>query len=378
MKTIQAILPNWADYIIYAAIIIVTVIGVFKCLCPLWGTTHALKRAVKKLQEDDRSGGKPVWQETRFMGNRLKGSWLRFLQNAEQLDRRGLPCNVEDYINDDTVTHGPGNAQLAEMIPSLLTSLGILGTFIGLMRGLTGLNMSDAEALMKGIPVLLDGMKGAFGTSVLGISCSLLFNMSCKISQGSSYHAIDRFVEAFTSLAMQRPLDNDVQLICQNQDRNHMLFNATDGLASQMAGSIEVAVSRALSPVARSMDEFLVASTKAQVEGVGRIVTSFVEQMNQSLNKQFLALGQTLTEVNRNQRDALDKIQQSLTNADTILTQAQELRSISGSITTQFEQYVAGINEARKHDAQFEASAADMLTRLNDAAANQHAALASL
>lgn len=70
------------------------------------------------------------------MGNRLKNCWLRFLQNAEQLDRRGLPCNVEDYINDDTVIHGPGNAQLADLIPGLLTSLGILGTFMGMMDGL--------------------------------------------------------------------------------------------------------------------------------------------------------------------------------------------------------------------------------------------------
>ena len=78
------------------------------------------------------------------MGRRLKGCWLRFLQNAEQLDCRGLPCNVEDYINDDTVTHGPGNATLAELIPSLLTSLGILGTFMGMTSGLSGLDPSTS------------------------------------------------------------------------------------------------------------------------------------------------------------------------------------------------------------------------------------------
>ena len=61
------------------------------------------------------------------MGNRLKNCWLRFLQNAEQLDRRGLPCNVEDYINDDTVIHGPGNAQLADLIPGLLYLFGHFG-----------------------------------------------------------------------------------------------------------------------------------------------------------------------------------------------------------------------------------------------------------
>ena len=111
------------------------------------------------------------------MGKRLKGSWLRFLQNAQQLDRRGLPCNVEDYINDDTVTHGPGNAQLAELIPSLLTSLGILGTFIGMTQGLAGLRTSSTEEMMNGIQTLIAGMRFAFGTSVAGVSCSLIFNI---------------------------------------------------------------------------------------------------------------------------------------------------------------------------------------------------------
>ena len=44
---------------------------------------------------------------------------------------------------------------VSELIPSLLTSLGILGTFIGLTRGLTGLDMTDANTLMNGIPILL-------------------------------------------------------------------------------------------------------------------------------------------------------------------------------------------------------------------------------
>ena len=126
------------------------------------------------------------------------GSWMRFLQNAEQLDRRALPCNVEDYINDDTVTNGPGNATLAELIPSMLTSLGILGTFMGMMRGLSALNFSDAASLIAGIPTLLKGMQFAFGTSIAGIGCSLAFNMLNRISQGSSYRAIDDFVDNFT------------------------------------------------------------------------------------------------------------------------------------------------------------------------------------
>ncbi len=363
---------NLVDVIIYAAIALVTLIGVFKCLLPLTVTTRALRRAIRRLQQDAGTRqGTPVWQEKRFMGNRLKGSWLRFLQNAEQLDRRGLPCNVEDYINDDTVTHGPGNSPLAELIPGLLTSLGILGTFIGMMRGLGGLDFSNSDAIIEGIPKLLSGMQFAFGTSVAGVSCSIIFNMVNRILQGSSYRAIDDFVESFTSLAMQRPLDNDVQLICQNQDSNHMLSGLTEVLPGQLTAAMEGSISRAMSPVAQAMDNFLIGATRAQVDGVGRIVGAFVQQMNLSLNDQFVQLGRTMTEINQNQQLTLERIEHSLAAANGIVAEAQELHAISSDVVARFEQYVRTLDDASQRDARFEQSAAALLDRMQQMNAAQ-------
>ena len=359
------LMTNMVDIIVYAAVAVVTLIGVFKCLLPLMGTTRALRRAIRRMQQDAGTrSGTPVWQEKRFMGNRLKGSWLRFLQNAEQLDRRGLPCNVEDYINDDTVTHGPGNATLAELIPGLLTSLGILGTFMGMMRGLSGLDFSNSDAIIEGIPVLLDGMRFAFGTSVAGVSCSIVFNMLNRILQGSSYRAIDDFVECFTSLAMQRPLDNDVQLICQNQDSNHMLSSLTEVLPGQLATTMESSVTRAMSPVAKAMDNFLVGATRAQVDGVGRIASAFVQQMNLSLNDQFVQLGRTMTEINQNQQLSLEQVRQSMLAASGIVTDVQQLHAVTGDVISHFEQYVRELGDARRRDEGFEQSAAELLAKM--------------
>ena len=375
-KFAQELLPNLMDYLVYAAIVLVTAIGVFKCLLPLIGTTRALHRAIRRLQQDAGTRqGTPVWQEKLFMGVRLKGSWLRFLQNAEQLDRRGLPCNVEDYINDDTVTHGPGNAQLAELVPSLLTSLGILGTFIGMMNGLSGLDFSDSAKIIDSIPTLLDGMRFAFGTSVAGVSCSIVFNMLNRSLQGSSYRAIDDFVECFTSLAMSRPLDNDVQLICQNQDSNHMLSGLSEVLPGTLATVMEGSVSRAMQPVAQAMDSFLIGATRAQVDGVARIVGSFIQQMNLSLNDQFVQLGRTMTEINQNQRLSSEQIVGSLQAADGILKEVRQLHGVSQEVIGQFEGYVQEMSAARTRDERFEQSAAALLEKLHQMTQSQTQAL---
>ena len=348
LSKVTELLPQLADILVYAAIAVVTLIGVIKCLLHLWNTTHALRRAIRRLQHDagNTTSEKPVWQESRFMGRRLRGSWLRFLQNAEQLDRRGLPCNVEDYINDDTVAHGIG-----------------------------GLDFTNADAIIEGVPTLLAGMQFAFGTSVAGVSCSIVFSMLNRIAQGSSYRAIDDFVESFTQLAMQRPLDNDVQLICQNQDSNHMLSTLTDTLPGQLAKSMEVSVSRAMQPVARSMDDFLVGATRAQVDGVGRIVNNFVNQMNASLNHQFLELGRTLTEINQNQQLSLERMDQSMPTASAIVGDVTRLHGVSQEVMNHFEHYVSELNTARTRDERFEQSSAELLEKMRQASEQQSASL---
>ena len=362
LSKVTAILPDLADYVVYGAIAVVTLIGLFKCLIPLWRTTTALRRAITRLQQNaGKQLDKPVWQEARFVGRRLKGSWLRFLQNAEQLDRRGLPTNVEDYINDDTVTHGPGNAGLAELIPNLLTSLGILGTFMGLSRGLSSLNFADSSQLIQGIPDLLSGMRFAFGTSVAGISCSLVFNMLNRISQGSSYRAIDDFVTSFTQLAMSRPLDNDVQMIIQNQDRNFMLQGINETLADRLADNVGRSITRAMGPVTESMDRFIVGTTRNQIEGVNHIVSRFLSEMDRSLGNQFTSLSRTMSALEQSQRQAAQATGDNLAVAEGIVRNAQSLQEVSSCALDKFDDYMSQLNVVRERDEGFEKRAAELL-----------------
>ena len=63
------------------------------------------------------------------------------------------------------------NPYLLQIIPSIFTTLGVFGTFIGISYGLYNFQTDDIQ---KSIPELLDGMKTAFGTSILGIFASVL------------------------------------------------------------------------------------------------------------------------------------------------------------------------------------------------------------
>lgn len=69
------------------------------------------------------------------------------------------------------------NRRWIEQLPSLVSTLGVLGTFAGITLGLVNFNSED---LQNSIPLLLNGLKTAFFTSLAGMIGSLI--LSRKVS----------------------------------------------------------------------------------------------------------------------------------------------------------------------------------------------------
>ncbi len=65
-----------------------------------------------------------------------------------------------------------------DSIPTVFTTLGILGTFVGIYFGL---RQFEVDNITGSIPTLLEGLKTAFTTSIWGISLSLIFGKASQI-----------------------------------------------------------------------------------------------------------------------------------------------------------------------------------------------------
>lgn len=338
---------NLVDFLVYGAIALVVLVGVCKCIYPVFRNGSLLNRAVAKLEKTAGNNQRPSWREPRFLGRALRNEWQKFLLNAGQLDVRGMPCDIEDYINEDSVIDKPGHSQLAELIPSLLTSLGILGTFIGLMEGLTSVNFSDAQGTMDSIPLLLTGMRFAFATSVAGITCSLLFNMFYRMSVGRACRALNSFDEAFYELAMPRPLSPEVQLICQKQDEEERLARIAEAVGNRVSSSLEMAVSRAMDPLTKSLDTFIQGATQEQVEGVRRIVGQFVSQMNAQLSGQMTTLGHTMEMVSQGQLQTQKNLQNTLNAAQAMAADAQSMQVASAQMAQALQSWAEELKNSQ-------------------------------
>lgn len=80
------------------------------------------------------------------------------------------------------------HASFTNYTPTLLTSLGILGTFTGIISGLLDFNTSDIDT---SIGPLLEGLKTAFITSLVGMLLSIVFKMLVSSGYFSDLDSID-------------------------------------------------------------------------------------------------------------------------------------------------------------------------------------------
>jgi biopolymer transport protein ExbB/TolQ len=58
--------------------------------------------------------------------------------------------------------------------PTTMTTLGVLGTFAGIYLGLLDFNVSNIDA---SVPMLLEGLKIAFSTSIVGMGSAILLRL---------------------------------------------------------------------------------------------------------------------------------------------------------------------------------------------------------
>jgi hypothetical protein len=79
------------------------------------------------------------------------------------------------------------SSNFLEYAPTLMTALGILGTFVGVVIGLLHFDTTNIE---HSIPVLLGGLKTAFITSIVGMVGALAFNILDRLLPSSKANGI--------------------------------------------------------------------------------------------------------------------------------------------------------------------------------------------
>jgi MotA/TolQ/ExbB proton channel family len=126
-------------------------------------------------------------------------------------------------------------------VPSVLTSTGLLGTFLGIQIALANL---DPKNIQAGVDTLLSGMKTAFTSSLFGLGCAAIFIVCLAFST---------YIQNRSKKSLRRKLFDINYKYRFDKDVSTELINAAEKMQSLNSKSIGVEVGEALIPIFREI-----------------------------------------------------------------------------------------------------------------------------
>jgi chromosome segregation ATPase len=197
--------------------------------------------------------------------------------------------------------------QFTNYAPTLLTSIGILGTFAGIIIGLLDFDTNDIDG---SIGPLLDGLKTAFISSLVGMLLSILYKgivttgfliskqteiINDDVSSVDFYNVMKAQVESTEQLKKAIAGEEDSSLVSliklQRSDANDQ-YKKVDTHLKLMAES----VTKLASQSGEQQEEF-----KQFQERLWRNLQDFVDMMSKSATEQVVeALKQAISDFNNN------------------------------------------------------------------------------
>jgi flagellar basal body-associated protein FliL/cold shock CspA family protein len=278
-------------------------------------------------------------------------------------------------------------------VPAVLTSLGVLGTFLGISVGLLTFSTAGAsvEEITSAATNLLGGMKTAFWTSVLGLLSSIIFTLRLKKSTDNADKALENTKELLnrltycpspSELLMNLGGDNQNELIKlqlkvakESAEQQKQLGKTLEKMESSLGSLNSEKLGEVMGQaVAKSTQEYLAPAMNSIAEEISELkaikkdngealVRTIFKTMRDEIVEPMSAQMRSVSENVLLTTDAINRLTGSLTETSEKLARTSE-------VMTQFQEDTMGKLQGFAQDlssilGQFQTSVSDTLTQVS-------------
>jgi hypothetical protein len=311
-----------------------------------------------------------------------------------------LSAPAGEILDEDFVIHRHYDGGFYASVPGLLTSMGLLGTFIAILIGLGSLTLEGE--VVKGVPGLVGSLSGKFTTSVVALALSAIFSVyealvvQARMRQaretllGRVHAVLPRLTTARVLVDLQSESVKQTRALANISadlvDKMAAAFSErvaptlAAGLSEQMAGRLTQELVPALDRVTSTMgnvgDAVLRLETNKQDSMVGEI-RGLTESLKQSLSTSLADMGSQFRDALRSSTNdeftGLARVLQDSASMLTLMnTSFASMQTALGALieesrTTTSSQMAEGVARAERINALMEG----LLVRLNESASQQ-------
>ena len=231
--------------------------------------------------------------------------------------------------------------QQINTIASVVTVIGVLGTFVGIAIGLYNFDTSNIE---ESVPKLLDGLKIAFATSILGVflsiilKCYALYERKRQAGREKTYSGatIDDLAGLLRDiLAVEQEEGNETRDTLRAIERS--LTGEGDSTVLTQLQKLRTTISDKQDDLIRSFNEFAARmaenNTNALIEALEGVMRDFNAIINEQLGDNFRQLNEAVGKLNDWQKQYHQQMEELAAEfriaAESIETSRQSLEVIT-------------------------------------------------
>lgn len=295
-----------------------------------------------------------IMEALKFGQETANEDWQRLLKDWQASE--GMDCDVEDYLSEDEMLEGC-NYNICMQIPGVLTALGILGTFLGLVLGLRSFDFSNADQMTSSVEALVSGLNVAFYTSIYGVTLSILYNLVFRRIVTDLNKNLNRFYDVFHAALIPASQKDMVSQFSNYEEQQNGLLEdirqlMEERFGERLAGQMAQTLTPVFERINQSLDHMMLDFHKEQRNSLEKIVDAFVVQMSSSLDQHIHVLGDSVDQLSQTQnvmstelKKLIDQI--AKTGADTA-----QINEQAGNILAQLNGYVTQLEKTTNTSAE--------------------------
>ncbi|TGB03499.1 MotA/TolQ/ExbB proton channel family protein [Halobacillus salinus] len=332
-------------------------------------------------------------RDSNYIHSSLRTSWNSYYTDFQQTTD-GFTLDPYDYYREEKFVHKYGWRKFVEVIPAIFVSIGILGTFLGLIDGMKDIdNTGDASGMMEGVQTLLGGMSFAFYSSIAGIIFSIVFQL---IDRTILYNLLTGSLlnlrKAFDEALPVKTEGNILYDLAQSQEEQMNDFKTffSDVLIPQLTSGISEGMStimkETLNPhLERSneiMEEVVKNTTERQNEKMSEMVDSFIQSLHEVSGDHMKNLGEALhktvewqEKVHKEMGTLVDEMKDVAEKQSEMARNTMDLSEQMNAYTSTLSEYQDGMVDLTKELNEITENNTELLgemKQLSESVNNQH------
>lgn len=181
---------------------------------------------------------------------------------------------------------------------TMMTTLGVLGTFVGIFLGLLNFDVSKID---QSVPQLLDGLKIAFGTSIVGMTAAIMF----KLWQAVVPPPRDQVEEATPEAILNTLRTIDTSINAANDTQANALEELRRSISSDNDTSLLTQVQKLRTTVQDGQKELIEEfrefaktmaenNSKALIDALEQVIRDFNTKLNEQFGENFKQLNEAV------------------------------------------------------------------------------------